>query len=377
MDIVQETICMKDTATVTWITWLNYGSYLQAYALQQVVQRLGYNNAIIDDERFVYPYGNPTDLYKRTLPLNKRIKFFIKQWLLRPNNRKLQIERQYKKFRRKHLVIDNSYKRVEELNQRYDVFIAGSDQIWAPTKEVFKPFYYLDFATKKRISYAASINSDHYPEEYIEPVSELLKDFSHISVREEAGKGLLKSFVQKEIEVTLDPTLLLTSKEWQSIADKRKSKSSFILCYLLSFNETYLQFARSFAKQKNLPLYFFSNNEQYSQYADVMLASGPSQFVSAFRDASFVLTDSFHGTIFSILHEKEFITFKRFKGAEGSNQNERLNNLFSITGIEGRFFDEQELFESPIMPIDYEAVNKSLDKWREKSVNYLRKALSE
>lgn len=368
---------MKDIATVTWITWLNYGSYLQAYALQQVVRRLGYNNAIIDDERIVYPFGNPTDLYERTLPLSKRVKSFMKQWLIRPNKRKLQIERQYKKFRRKHLVIDNSFKQIEELNQRYDIFIAGSDQIWAPTKEVFKPYYYLDFVTKKKISYAASINSDHYPEEYKEPVSEFLKDFSHISVREEAGKRLLKSFVQNEIEVVLDPTLLLTSKEWQSIADKRRSKSSFVLCYLLSFNEAYLQFARSFAKKNNLQLYFFSNNEEYSRYADMMLAAGPSQFVSGFRDASFVLTDSFHGTIFSILYEKEFITFKRFKGTEGSNQNERLNNLFSITGIGGRFWDEQELFESYIVPIDYEVVNRNLAKWREKSVNYLRKALSE
>lgn len=366
---------MKKTATVTWITWLNYGSYLQAYALQQVIQKLGYSNAIIDDERVVYPFGNPIDLRMRNLSIYKRMKFRVARLLKHDDNR--IVENRFKRFRRKHLIIDNDFAQFEELNQKYDIFIAGSDQIWAPTKEIFKPYYYLDFATKKKISYAASVNSDCYPDEFKESVSELLKGFSHISVREGAGKKMLESFIQQDIEVSIDPTLLLTSVDWQKVANKSRKKHPFVLCYLLSFNEAYLQYAKSFAKQKKLPLCIFSNNEQYRQYADEMLAAGPSEFVGSFRDATFILTDSFHGTIFSILHEKDFITFKRFKGKEGSNQNERLNNLFHITGIEGRFINEQDLFNVTLAPVDYELVNSNLAKEREKAINYLREALAE
>lgn len=370
---------MKKTATVTWITWLNYGSYLQAYALQHVIKSLGYENAIIDDERIVYPLGkHSNDAWLRDLPFYKQVYLRIKQRLISyiRNTDAKKIEKRYKRFRKKYLTIDNSFNELEELNNKYDVFIAGSDQIWAPTKEVFKPYYYLNFARKKKISYAASINSDFYPDDFKLPVSELLKDFSHISVRENDGKVLLESFIQKKIEVSLDPTLLLTANEWQIVANKRHSRRLYVLCYFLSYNETYLEYARNFARQRNLPLYFFSTNNQYRPFADKMVAAGPSEFISYIRNASFVLTDSFHGTVFSILHEKEFITFKRFKGKSASNQNERLNNLFRITGINGRFLGEHELYETHIATINYSYVNHKIEIERDKSIKYLKDALA-
>ena len=370
---------MTKTATVTWISWPNYGSYLQAYALQYVIKRMGYENAIIDDERIVYPSGKPSNgAWIRKLPLYKQLYIRISQGLLSIvcETDAKKVERRFEGFRRLYLIIDNDFQKFEELNEKYDVFIAGSDQIWAPTKEIFKPYYYLDFAKKKKISYAASVNSECYPEEYKVPITDLLKDFTHISVREEAGKELLESFLKRNVEVSLDPTLLLTDADWQKVAIKQRSKHPYILCYLLTYNETYLEYARNFARQRNLPLYIFSNNEKYNTFADKMIAAGPSEFVSSFRDAFFVLTDSFHGTVFSILHKKEFITFKRFKGKEGSNQNERLNNLFRITGITGRFLNEQELHETIIVPIDYLDVNQNLEREREKSINYLKEALA-
>lgn len=370
---------MIKTATVTWISWLNYGSYLQAYALQHVIHKLGFINSIIDDERIVYPSGLPSaNNWIKGLPRYKRFYILISQYL-HSLFRKTDAEKvsdKYKRFRHKYLKIDNDYNQLPDLNEKYDVFIAGSDQIWVPTKEIFKPYYYLEFAHKKKISYAASVNSDVYPEEYKERVSSLLKSFSHISVREVAGKNLLKSFISDDVEVTLDPTLLLSAKDWELVANKRHAKQPYILCYLLSYNEIYLQYARDFAKQRNLPLYIFSNNDKYSPFADRMLAAGPSEFISSFRDASFVLTDSFHGTVFSILHEKEFITFKRFKGRDGCNQNERLNNLFNITGITNRFLEESELYTNANLPsINYMIVRSKLENKRRESIAYLKEAI--
>lgn len=368
------------TATVTWITWLNYGSYLQAYALQHVINKLGYDNSIIDDERIVFPYGKSSnDAWIKKLPFYKQLYIRLSQKLhsCNPDKDARKVEKRYKKFREKYLAIDNNFNCLSELNDRYDLFIAGSDQIWAPTKEIFKPFYYLSFAKKKKISYAASVNSEFYPEEYKEPVSDLLKDFSHISVREVAGKLMLESFLHRNIEVSLDPTLLLTSKDWAEVSSHHSERQPYILCYLLSYNETYLQYAHDFAVRRNMPLYIFSNKEEYRPYANKMIAAGPSEFISCFRDASFVLTDSFHGTVFSILHEKEFITFKRFNGKEGNNQNERLINLFEITGIENRFIEERDL-SLDLIPkqIDYNIVKNKLEIRREQSISYLKKALS-
>lgn len=366
------------TATVTWITWHNYGSYLQAYALQHVIKELGYENSIIDDERIVYPLGKPSDdAWIQKLALYKRIYIRIMQFFsyIREKDTR-NVEKRYKRFRKDYLDIDKDFKELEELNGKYDIFIAGSDQIWVPTKEIFKPYYYLNFTHKKKISYAASVNSEFYPDEYKEPVSKLLNDFCHISVREKAGKILLESFLYKDIEVTLDPTLLLTAEDWNTVARKHRVRHSYVLCYLLSYNESYLQSARDFAKQLNCRLYIFSNNDKYRPFADKMIAAGPSEFISGFRDASFILTDSFHGTVFSILYGKEFITFKRFKKGEGNNQNERLNNLFKLTGITGRFLDEKEFSQTNIDSIDYHLVNKKLAEERRKSINYLKEALT-
>jgi len=366
------------TATVTWITWLNFGSFLQAYALQKILQELGHQNAIIDDGLIVNPAGASPDDWIKKLSLIKRIYIHCRRLM----HRKTKFEKEqdvraknYLQFKKRFLNIDETLYPLSALNDRYDVFIAGSDQIWAPTDEVFKPFYYLNFATKKKISYAASVNSASYPEKFKHAVSELLGDFSHISVRENAGKTLLESFIDKNVEVNVDPTLLLTQEKWDIVASKRRLKRPYVLCYLLTYNEAYLNFSRSFAEKNGLPLYIFSINDQYRPYADKMLAAGPSEFVRAFKDAAFVLTDSFHGTVFSILYERDFLTYKRFVGAEANNQNERVSNLLGMLGIQGRFVGEEELGNLKLPPIDYCSVNSVLTTERQKARDYLQKAL--
>ena len=366
------------TATVTWITWLNYGSFLQAYALQKVLLELGFQNAIIDDSLIINPSRTLPDDWIKDLSLIKRIYIHFRRFM----HRKTKYEKEqdakskyYLQFKKSFLNIDEALYPFSALNDRYDVFIAGSDQIWAPTDEVFKPFYYLNFVTKKKISYAASVNSETYPEKFKQAVSELLRDFCHISVRENAGKILLESFINKNVEVNVDPTLLLTQEKWDVVASKRKLKRPYVLCYLLTCNEAYLKYSRSFAEKNGLPLYIFSTNDLYRPYADKMLAAGPSEFVRAFKDAAFVLTDSFHGTVFSILYEKKFLTYKRFVRTEANNQNERVNNLLGMLGIQGRFVGEEELGNLKLPPIDYNLVNSVLTTERQKSRDYLLKAL--
>lgn len=372
------------TATITWITWHNYGSFLQAYALQKVIESLGYENTIINDELIVHSrhFSNNNDS-TQSLPFYKRIYLVFRRKLHQLSQREREIRKikhRFVLFKNSFLTIDSSFQGIEELAERYDVYIAGSDQIWVPNDEIFNPFYYLDFTRRKKISYAVSLNTEEeYPERLIEVVSALLGRFSNISVREESGRSLLEGIVNKQISVCLDPTLLLTKDDWEVVARKQRPiKRPYVLCYFLSYNEKYLQFAHRYADNQHLPLLFIANKGEYRDVADIMYAAGPSEFVGAVRDASFIITDSFHGTIFSILYEKDFLSMKRFKGNSGSNQNERLLHLFRITGITGRFADEDNI-ESfpPLSPINYQDVKERLNSRRIDSLDYLKSALYE
>lgn len=363
------------TATVTWISYHNFGTFLQAYALQQVINKLGFSNAIIDDKRVVMPKGAQYDYIKK-LNFIKQAYIYTCIFLNEHQRKSWFAYREYEKFAKRYLDIDNDYQTFDDLNNKYDVFIAGSDQIWYPSEDIFNPYFYLDFVSKKKISYAASIGISEYPEDYKDKVKKLLRDFSHISVREEIGQHLLEEFLHKDIETVLDPTLLLEKRDWDKIASQYKiSSHPYLLCYMLTYNEKYLSMARSYANKHNLRLIIIATEEIYKKYADKLLYAGPSKFITAIRNADTVLTDSFHGTVFSIIYHKRFATFKRFRDNAKRNQNTRIFNLFKITGIKGHLINQDEEKISDIAPIDYDLVDNIIKDYRLKSVSYLKDSI--
>lgn len=368
---------IKRTATITWINFRNFGTFLQAYALQQVIKSIGFEHTIISDEiivkrmmmqrhgmifcvkRFFY------NIYKR-IPLNNCcVKGFEKS------------DSMYKQFSDNFLTIDKDWKSAKDLNSRYDIFICGSDQIWSPVKDIFNSFYYLSFTDKKKVAYAPSIGVNSYPEEFRDRVKSLLESFSNISVREENGAKLLRSFVNKEITTVLDPTLLLTSEQWEKIIKKNEMIEPYILCYLLTYNQTYIDFVYKYAKERNVKLKFFITDKRYLAYADIPLFVGPKEFLGEIHGTSYFFTDSFHGTIFAIQFKKRFAAFKRFKDADGKNQNSRLDNLFDILNLNNYFIAEDGLSEITQLPeIDYNRVHATLNEKREKSISFLSNALN-
>lgn len=197
---------MTRTATVTWITFHNFGTYLQAYALQHVLRGLGYNNRIIDDKAIIDKKFPPAPPRKLSLYWDIRIRLAKLYHNIRGDIPRLPTsEALYQNFRNQYLLIDSNFTTPEELNERYDIFIAGSDQIWYPNEEIFDPYFYLDFARKKKISYAPSVGASEYPEAFIPRTKPLIERFDHLSVREQRGKELLASFIDKDIEVVLTP----------------------------------------------------------------------------------------------------------------------------------------------------------------------------
>ena len=371
----------KITATVTWISWNNYGSLLQAYALQHTLKLLGYDNHIISDERLVYPHKyNQADSPISPLQKTRRFLGFWKHFLRYKSFRNDYYTKLYfDRFRNEYLIIDNEYSSSYELGKKYDAYIAGSDQIWHPSKNIFKPFYYLDFTNRKKISYAPSLGTSVYPNEYKDVVKELLSSFNHISIREKKGEELLSSFIEKDITTVLDPTLLLSKNEWNKIVPKTKQNKKYAIGYFLTFNQEYINWTILDAKKRNIKLFFFHINPHVYEYSNNVVAAGPREFISYIKEADFVYTDSFHATVFSILYEKDFLTFKRFKDGSENDQNSRLENLFQLTNIKDRYIDTEDLSFVSSTKIGKDVLANALhniETERQHSISFLKKALS-
>lgn len=374
----------KRVAIVTWVKWHNFGTFLQAYSLQQVIGRMGYDAWILDDsdvvEEGLKGYRGTAGRVKARLASALRNVYRIvikkKEYILQK-----QCGRLYDRFSDTFLCIDRSTFPLSDLDDRYDIFVCGSDQIWFPSVNIFSPYYYLSFTSKKKIAYAPSVGVYEYPEEFIPKVKPLLERFDALSVREENGTRLLNSFVQKKIETVVDPTLLLSASDWEHLSasmDEQLPKD-YIFCYFLGNNEKYRQAVLEYSRKCGLPLVvFFVESRSYDWCDNRVWAGGPSEFLFAIKNAAMIFTDSFHGTIFSILFEKKFCTLKRFSDTETGSQNSRIENLFRMLGLKDLFLGEADLERIyDWTSIDYESVRPRLQSIRENSLNYLRNSLSD
>lgn len=362
----------KKTATVTWIKYHNFGTYLQAYALQQAILSLGFQNEILDDSLL----GNEKKKYT-TKGLIKNFYVLIKKCILFNFyfRRKSSIKF-YQRFRNKYLHVNEDILPLHSIADKYDIFICGSDQIWFPSEHIFSPYYYLDFTQKKKIAYAPSIGTSVYPEYFKSKVKPLLEQFSFLSVREKTGADLLAEFVNKPIVTVIDPTLLLPKSHWERfIKDRDKKEDNYILCYFLTPNPWYMEYVKEFAKRKNLPVKIFATDVKYINWKNLLFA-GPEEFLNAIYKSTYFFTDSFHGSIFSILFEKRFYTFQRFEEDSQFNQNSRVRNLFRLLELEDYFFNINDLekIDSLSFP-DYRKVKMLLEQCRQESITYLKNAL--
>lgn len=368
---------VKRIGTITWISFYNFGTFLQAYALQQILKNRGFENAIISDKAIVRQmimqrYGFTFYIKRFLYDIYERV--FVTSCYAKGVRKSCSM---YKQFAAMFLTIDENWKNFKNLNSKYDIFVCGSDQIWSPVKGIFNPFYYLSFVNKKKIAYAPSIGVNSYPNELKDKVKSLLDSFSSISVREENGAKLLRSFINKEIATVLDPTLLLTTAQWESIIEEKEKVEPYVLCYLLTYNQIYIDFVSKYAKEQNLKLKFFITDKRYLVYADIPLFVGPIEFLEEIHAASYFFTDSFHGTIFALQFKKRFATFKRFKDIDDKNQNSRLDNLFTKLNLKKYFIDEINLSEISQLPkIDYDRVHAILDEERVKSISFLLNSIN-
>ena len=358
----------------------NYGAVLQSYALQQIICRLGVECETIDYQR-----GNLKDVIcwqkNKVMSLLKgqpdrqlytNIEF-LKMFYLEVFFNKL-VDDKFKKFRLRNQYSKPVTKRnIKQLNDKYDLFIAGSDQVWNCGRVNLDATYLLDFVSdkNKKGSYAASFGIKDIPQKYKDKYVKSLRDYKYLSVREQDGIRLLKELVHREASLVLDPTLLLDASEWKVVESNPIEKDKYILIYQLGESPTLIQFAKELAKKtgyKILTVPYPVKDKEIKWCKGI----GPEEWLALFHNAEYIVTNSFHGVAFSINFEKQFfveITGQRVRAGMGS----RIENILDMFELHNRLLENGKIQSS--VDIDYRPVSEKLTKYREQSIGYIKDML--
>lgn len=359
----------------------NYGSVLQAYALQRVCEEWGYRVEMID---YDFPNeahtNNPYDVVGLDSAPNEPrwIKLLFVKALIRQHR---GISRFVQKYQ--HLSA-RRYKSPDELNQNppiYDIYITGSDQLWSPRHCNGDTAFMLSFAhdDATRISYAASFGSNEIPAE-IKPVfKKYLSYYNAISVRENSGRDLVKELIGKEASVVLDPTLLLNAEQWNEIAvQQRLVRRKYILCYFLNYSFNAFPYADELAenirRQTGFEIVRVARPPHRLQLRDTKykIGASPQEFLALVRDAEIVLTTSFHGTAFAVNYGRPVFSIVKDRNAGDSRQVSLMSNL----GLDRQIIELGADFPD-WSKTEYNIYDEqhNLDLLRGKSLEYLRKSL--
>lgn len=265
-----------------------------------------------------------------------------------------------------------------------DIFIVGSDQVWNPAWT--EDAYFLNFVPDHngKIAYAASIGTNKVPRDFLEHVVPYLRRFDFISVREESAKEILQPYLEQEIKVVLDPTLLLQQDEWNKIAVQPMVQRPYIFVYLLGEKRAHRALIKKFARTLGLKIAFlphvhFRFNPADCFFADYNLYDvGPAEFVGLVKNAEMVFTDSFHGCVFSIIYGRKFWALKRHKDSDPQNMNSRLYTLFRSLGLSDRLIENEDAdYDAAYLnrEIDYNEVDRRLNALRKDSSAFLLHAI--
>lgn len=369
-------------ALLTWYKYQNFGTALQASALFAVISSWGYSTTIINYS----PKGDNIELKKSI------ILYLIRKLLSKIHKRithnivykSKDKDRLFAEYIKKHLNESEActcYSELHDLNEQYDAFVCGSDQIWSPL--CYDDKYFLSFVdnTNKMIAYAPSIGSVQITNEYIrQNMSEHISRFQHLSVREAEGRTLIKQMTKQEAKVVLDPTLLLNAEAWDQMTVSYEKlnilDTNYMICYFLGPYKRYMKYVRTFSRQIGMRIYIIPVTvaQARSKYV-VPFEVGPNEFVALLRNASYVFTDSFHGMAFSCNYNIPFTVFKRFKENDPRNQNSRIVSLLRILNLEERLVDYNATVE--YKECDFTDANTRLERQRIKSLEYLKTALAE
>jgi len=361
-------------AKLTLDGYFNYGNLLQNYALQQVLRRY----ATQVDTIWVQPDNFMPRCWWQW-SWKQPIKYALDWKNFRTDIRSgaigYEMARQAKMrdFADRYISYCHDEQDFAKVADEYDAFVVGSDQVWNP---LFAPEdeYYLGFAPKrKRLSYAASISIPEIPVEHRERFIRGIKGMHSLSVREQAGADLIREMTGREAEVHVDPTLLLTVEEWRAVSRVPAwyHGGEYVLTYFLGQRPPEVD---ALLAETGLRVVNLLDMADYVAYT-----TGVDEFIWAIEHASLVYTDSFHGTVFSILFRRPFVACNRVGSATEEKMGSRLDTLLGYFGLEGRRATRQGGYRipDPLTAPDWSRVDGVLQREQGRSREYLTRVIDE
>lgn len=348
----------------------NYGANLQAFALRKVVSEMGYDSELIS---FYQGTGLRHFLSRIKRTINKGDHLY----------NQIQIRQKTVKTFSQSIPHSELYfpKTLYRANSKYDVFIVGSDQVWNP--DWINLYLSLDFVEHKKntIAYAASIGRISLNAAQKDKLRKTIQRTKHISIREKESIPILHDITSKKIEYVLDPTMLLPNDEWDKVCTERLCQDDYMFCYFLGGNENLRKTATIYAQRRGLKIVSFPFlNGQYREadnnFGDICLFDvSPKGFLSLIKNASFVMTDSFHGTVFSHLFGREFVVSSDARNEMGC----RMQSLTELFGTKERYFpDHEQITLEKLISLEQQPIKLAYDRFegmRQKSLHFLSEAL--
>lgn len=348
---------------VTFHSSSNYGAHLQCYALQNVLLYLGYEVVIINREWGEYLSSNKQPFsWHRIISYMRRNKF--------------------KDFRRKYFNLSLPIKSDLDLNlvaRNLNAIIVGSDQVWnSECISTMGLYYYLDWVPDniQKISYAVSFGKDTFNAEpdQVKTITNLLSTYRFLSVREKSGIDICKYVFHVKAQWHVDPTLLLSCSDYTKLIPfRQKRKKSYLCQFFLDVDQGKIKLANRLRYVLNLGL--VNNNPRiyrFRKWINPLKYDLPSipRWLDNIRNSSFVITDSYHGMIFSIIFNKEFICINNPKRGSA-----RFVSLLSLLGLENRLVDCDKIDKfnvESLRPIEYVKINNIIKQEQKKAFLYLR-----
>lgn len=387
--------------TVTYVN--NLGSHLQSFALQEIIRSLGFEIEIISSKgldkeinkrRNKYLLGrfydfNELSSYYSVLKKKLAVKFDreFKCIILQRNS----LFSSFAANEYKYSPVARSWEKLSSICEGYSSVVIGSDQNWRPAN-IAGGYYTIEYVPDNinKVAYSTSFGINRVIPSQQEKAKFFLGRINHISVREDTGQRIIKELLNKEVPVVCDPTILVRKEQWEQYMESKAQteldeivRTPYILCYFLGENQGHRQFALKLREKTGLRIVsvlygegrYYKENDQF--YDVALSAIGPLDFVKLISKADYICTDSFHGSAFSMIFQKQFYAFYKSSQNSKMSVNSRIDSMLGWAGITDRIIKSpiEVLEDSLLKPINYEEVSKRLEEKREMSFQFLKSSL--
>lgn len=377
---------------ITIVRVNNYGAELQAFALQKKLELMDYESEIIDylyyknwnfkDSSMSRPFISMDAKAKVMYWLKYRLVNFLIAKIFPVFSKSVRLrQRRFENFHRLNSKFSRQYRSMPDLYRArhdYEVFIVGSDQVWNPSAASSIEPYFLTFAPKdaKKVSYASSFGVSEITPGLRTRFADLLNNIGVISVRETSGLDLVEQLTGRKSELVADPTLLLTKQEWVGyMAEYPDMPKHYVLIYQLSDSDSIVRLAKMIASERGVPVFRICRRA-FGEHEDAGVTNitdaGPAEFLWLIAHSDYVVTNSFHGTAFSVNFEIPFFTVL----SATKKNNSRMESLLTAVGMCGRIlYDDVDISSANMAAPDFSLAVRRLKDMRDKSEKFLNKNL--